>query len=266
MTEDEAFIRAIVASPGNDLPRLVYADWLDERSDPRGAYLRAECDAVVTGDIATLRRLAIGLDPVWVARVSVPPVGACLAHIEFDSSGTGASEEQVEARERHLGVTFPAEYRAFLRNYNGCRVTDGASFEAPSGEIIRLYEDISWRLFQLDKVERFAVRADDFLQEDYGLPPLTESVESWLARHVCIGRDPDWIGTVFLCVAGPGAGHVHIIDTSVEVEAGIRRALSQPPLASTFAEFLARLPVGYGTHAEEAPPPVAPNTGSDLPF
>ena len=40
--DDEAFVRAIVAAPGDDLPRLVYADWLDDRGDPRGAYLRAE--------------------------------------------------------------------------------------------------------------------------------------------------------------------------------------------------------------------------------
>ena len=42
MNEDEAFIRAIVDNPGDDTPRLVYADWLDDRDDPRGPYLRAE--------------------------------------------------------------------------------------------------------------------------------------------------------------------------------------------------------------------------------
>ncbi len=42
MNEDEAFIRVIVDSPGDDTPRLVYADWLDDRGDPRGPYLRAE--------------------------------------------------------------------------------------------------------------------------------------------------------------------------------------------------------------------------------
>ena len=50
MTEDEAFIRAIVDSPGDDTPRLVYADWLDDRADPRGAYLRAEREAVAADD------------------------------------------------------------------------------------------------------------------------------------------------------------------------------------------------------------------------
>ena len=42
--DDEAFVRRIVDSPGDDLPRLIYADWLDDRGDPRGTYLRAEVE------------------------------------------------------------------------------------------------------------------------------------------------------------------------------------------------------------------------------
>ena len=38
MTDDETFIRAILYAPGHDAPRLIDADWLDERVDPRGAY------------------------------------------------------------------------------------------------------------------------------------------------------------------------------------------------------------------------------------
>ena len=44
MTEDDAFIRILHDNHDNELPWLVYADWLDERGDPRGAYLRAEVD------------------------------------------------------------------------------------------------------------------------------------------------------------------------------------------------------------------------------
>jgi uncharacterized protein (TIGR02996 family) len=42
--DDDAFIRTIVDHPGHDLPRLVYADWLDDRNDPRGPFLRAEVE------------------------------------------------------------------------------------------------------------------------------------------------------------------------------------------------------------------------------
>jgi len=78
VTEDEAFIRAIVDTPGDDVARLVYADWLDDRDDPRGAYLRAEAEWANTGKKEkALRAAAARLDPVWVARVSRPPVGLC---------------------------------------------------------------------------------------------------------------------------------------------------------------------------------------------
>src|SRR3954466_3476753 len=34
MPDDDAFLRAILDHPDDDLPRLVYADWLDEHGDP----------------------------------------------------------------------------------------------------------------------------------------------------------------------------------------------------------------------------------------
>ena len=38
--DEEAFLRAVALAPADDAPRLVYADWLDDRGDPRAAYLR----------------------------------------------------------------------------------------------------------------------------------------------------------------------------------------------------------------------------------
>jgi uncharacterized protein (TIGR02996 family) len=39
-----AFEKAVIADCENDLPRLVYADWLDENGDPaRAAFIRAQC-------------------------------------------------------------------------------------------------------------------------------------------------------------------------------------------------------------------------------
>src|SRR5215203_7291502 len=38
--DEAAFWAAIAAAPDDDLPKLVFADWLDERGDPRGACLR----------------------------------------------------------------------------------------------------------------------------------------------------------------------------------------------------------------------------------
>lgn len=41
--DDEAFLRAILEEPDEDPPRLVYADWLEERGNPRAAFIRLQC-------------------------------------------------------------------------------------------------------------------------------------------------------------------------------------------------------------------------------
>lgn len=40
MSEETAFLKAIRANPDDDTTRLVYADWLDDRADPRGRFVR----------------------------------------------------------------------------------------------------------------------------------------------------------------------------------------------------------------------------------
>lgn len=37
------FMRAICENPADDLPRLIYADYLDERGDPLGEFIRLSC-------------------------------------------------------------------------------------------------------------------------------------------------------------------------------------------------------------------------------
>jgi uncharacterized protein (TIGR02996 family) len=44
VVDDAAFLEAILADADNDTPRLVYADWLDERGDPRGEFIRVQCE------------------------------------------------------------------------------------------------------------------------------------------------------------------------------------------------------------------------------
>ncbi|HEY1379394.1 MAG TPA: TIGR02996 domain-containing protein [Gemmataceae bacterium] len=42
--DEDAFLRAIAAKPGDDLPRLVFADWLDEHGQPgRAEFVRLDC-------------------------------------------------------------------------------------------------------------------------------------------------------------------------------------------------------------------------------
>lgn len=42
MATDASFLAAIAAHPRDHLPKLVYADWLDEQGDPRAEYLRLQ--------------------------------------------------------------------------------------------------------------------------------------------------------------------------------------------------------------------------------
>jgi uncharacterized protein (TIGR02996 family) len=76
MSEEDAFIRAILAAPEDPAPRLVYADWLEERGDPRGEYLRL---TVADGALnaarpapeaeVRLKELRGQIDPLWIARL-----------------------------------------------------------------------------------------------------------------------------------------------------------------------------------------------------
>jgi uncharacterized protein (TIGR02996 family) len=43
MAGEDAFLHAILTHPDDDAPRLIYADWLDERNDPRGEFIRVQC-------------------------------------------------------------------------------------------------------------------------------------------------------------------------------------------------------------------------------
>src|SRR4051812_28022803 len=42
MNHEDAFWQAIRAAPDDDDLRLIFADWLEDRGDPRGPFLRAQ--------------------------------------------------------------------------------------------------------------------------------------------------------------------------------------------------------------------------------
>jgi uncharacterized protein (TIGR02996 family) len=81
MGDEWAFLQAVLEAPADDVSRLVYADWLQERGDPRADFLRLECE--VTGRLPAapptrLRRrfetLCRTTEPDWVALVRRQPV------------------------------------------------------------------------------------------------------------------------------------------------------------------------------------------------
>src|SRR5947209_1034429 len=44
MTHDDAFLADVVADPDDDGVRLIYADYLDERGDPLGEFIRVQIE------------------------------------------------------------------------------------------------------------------------------------------------------------------------------------------------------------------------------
>jgi uncharacterized protein (TIGR02996 family) len=74
MIEDEAFLRTILAQPDDMVARLAYADWLEDRADPRAEYLLLEAKlAGLAGDDSGIQtrmdELRAGLPPWWLAIV-----------------------------------------------------------------------------------------------------------------------------------------------------------------------------------------------------
>ena len=64
---ERAFLDAIARDPEDHEARIVYADWLEQRGDPRGEYVRLE--ALQYRIPRRLAELEPTLDPVWLAAV-----------------------------------------------------------------------------------------------------------------------------------------------------------------------------------------------------
>lgn len=243
MSEDEAFIRAVVDAPGGDLPRLVYADWLDDRADPRGPYLRAEREAVETGDAERLRGLSAGLDPVWVARVSRPPVGACCEHFPLERRWPRPpiGPTDLAAVERAHGVALPDSYRAFMLNYNGGVI--------PSDEFADSLV-YNWTFYPLrvpaqfegqpgfESIESNLAERRAYVIEQEASPAASE----WYSRLLPVGHNPDYDSGILLGLSGADRGRVCVMHYIGGLELGYEDVMERGRCAASFPEFLSELP------------------------
>src|SRR5207237_249874 len=71
------FIEALRANLDDEASRLVYADWLEERNDLRGEYLRLEAELFRL--TPRLTELVQQIDPAWLSRVGRPRALVMLA-------------------------------------------------------------------------------------------------------------------------------------------------------------------------------------------
>lgn len=44
LSQEDAFLQPILDHPDDDTPRLVFADWLEEQGNPRGTFIRLQCE------------------------------------------------------------------------------------------------------------------------------------------------------------------------------------------------------------------------------
>jgi uncharacterized protein (TIGR02996 family) len=69
MSDEAAFLSAIEAAPADALPRLVYADWLEERGDSRAEFIRLQQQ--LADVLARLQHVRAGLDAKWVQAIEI---------------------------------------------------------------------------------------------------------------------------------------------------------------------------------------------------
>ncbi|MBY0231523.1 MAG: TIGR02996 domain-containing protein [Gemmataceae bacterium] len=161
---ERSFLDSIQADPNDELARLAYADWLEERSDPRADFLRAEAAFFRTGPSPSFLRVSelasgIGLD--WLAEASLMAVALraawgrvgkgfrCTARVE-----PGRAWEESETRLSELfggkGFVVPYDYSLFQTLFPGGWFREGGrGVECAlwAGEMVRQrtqdwYEDI----------------------------------------------------------------------------------------------------------------------------
>jgi uncharacterized protein (TIGR02996 family) len=171
VNEDAAFIRALREQPDDETTRLVYADWLNDRSDPRGEYLRAEAAWVALQPPAEQYRplyrrvsqLAAALDPEWFVAVSrMRHLARCewfrVSHVweslsrarDYFATEWHIARQDIEstlhevvgrdATDRRFCV--PADYLAFMLSVGGGWLTNDERHQLLRGEHIANLTDV----------------------------------------------------------------------------------------------------------------------------
>ena len=95
MHDETGFLNAIRQNPADDVARLVFADWLDERDEPtartKSEFIRLELRMAAAPEkslnrvrrVKKLEKLAAQLESQWLALVSHPKLEACRVSFHF---------------------------------------------------------------------------------------------------------------------------------------------------------------------------------------
>jgi uncharacterized protein (TIGR02996 family) len=157
VTED-AFLRTIEGKPDDDATRLVYADWLEERSDPeslaRASFLRADCELAASTpkeqrrpELAVLRRQLAGRLPGdWLAVVSKLPIEKCSFEYECPLKWENLQPVEGSNTRRFCGQCKQSVYF--------CETLSEARGHARRGHCVAVNAGLTRKKGDLDVVER----------------------------------------------------------------------------------------------------------------
>ena len=221
MSEEAALLRGMIDRPGDDTARLVYADWLDERDDPRGEWVRLGCElegltkrhkrrAALEAREQQLWEQHRDTADEWDRRFALARIKFKLARAtdakQLMPVNAVLSEDELVAFEREHGVSLPEGYRAFLREVGNGGPGPGEGLPALSESVERAPTRDFATPFPFSKRQwEERASASDYSEEwEYEQPGLL-----WLGTP----HDP-WV-SVYLVVAGEdrgmmwGFGHIH---------------------------------------------------------
>lgn len=219
MSDPDALLAAVCAAPDDDLPRLVYADWLDETGDPvnadRAAFIRLQL-ALEAPDLPADQRAAMQRETDELLRKReaewLGPVAGYVEALRQQATSIG----RIDYRDvcwSGIDVTWARGwvYRVCLRGLTAEML--GAAAKAP---ILRAVQEV-------DLFEFITTFSDD------NLMTVLRSVHSWPLRH-------------FGAQSGTGNGVAIAVIESGIIDRIKSLDLSSNQLDDNAAEALARYP------------------------
>jgi uncharacterized protein (TIGR02996 family) len=252
MTDRAAFLAAIVAAPDDDLPRLVFADWLDEYGEPeRAEFIRVQCELAklrakgchegetcnVTGQCAECNR-DVEAEPLrrrerelWTAGVEVgtlPDEAARLWTLGLPGDSHSGNWPVLTVHRgfiSHVTCSWPDWHRHSAALLAACPIAG-----AKDGQV-RLTTWPQWELPEdwdfVDRRVRFPGGRWHLISLD---DPLVEPANNWVAGKILAA---EWPGVRFeLPAANPWPGHpvegdaLHVLGAGL-AEHSFRRAAAQ---------------------------------------
>jgi uncharacterized protein (TIGR02996 family) len=132
MNEEMCFLRAVFQQPDDDTVRLVYADWLEERNDPRARYLRLEVkhhrlekDARDRNTALTKYWSDLGpkIDTRWVMRMM--RTRGLSPGVQLDLTVVNGGRDLIEVRGGQEETALLVEGKSVALNWDDCQGSVG---------------------------------------------------------------------------------------------------------------------------------------------